>query len=391
MRKWFSLLLGLGLACGAAEAVAQAPPPPIAAAGILWDGPYVGVSGGPMWERFRGTWSIGPTPGQVGLGAAGATVPLRNGRSLAGSGGVQLGYNYQWGNIVLGLEGDVKAGGGSRKTFLTGLPPAFFVAGDSFSVRSRYNASVRGRVGYAWDRLLFYATGGLAIADQKVTSNFVAFGIFPPATATARKTLLGATAGGGFELSVAPAVSVGGEYRYSDYGNTNYSLGTVTTVSTAPGTFISAPVSARVRQQSHEVLFTLNYHFLAAAVPVVAPPPPPPPPPPPTRQVFLVFFDWDKDTITRDGRAIIQAAANAWRAGANVTLQVTGYTDASGSPGYNQRLSERRANNVANALAAAGVPRAAMVVSGRGMNDQRVPTAPGVREPQNRRVEIVFP
>ena len=69
----------------------------------------------------------------------------------------------------------------------------------------------------------------------------------------------------------------------------------------------------------------------------------------------------------------------------------TGYTDRSGSPGYNQRLSERRANNVAKALAALGVPPAQMVVSGRGENDNRVPTADGVREPQNRRVEIVEP
>jgi len=104
-----------------------------------------------------------------------------------------------------------------------------------------------------------------------------------------------------------------------------------------------------------------------------------------------VFFDWDKSTITPEGMAILQQAAAAFRSGAPVTIQVTGYTDRSGSPGYNQRLSERRANNVAGALAGMGVPRQAMVVSGRGENDNRVPTADGVREPQNRRVEIVFP
>ncbi len=138
---------------------------------------------------------------------------------------------------------------------------------------------------------------------------------------------------------------------------------------------------------THNVLASLSVRFGAP------PPAPPAPPPPPVlaRKVFLVFFDWDKDTITPEGRAIIGQAADAWRAGGNVTIQVTGYTDASGSAGYNQRLSERRANNVANALAQAGVPRQAMVVSGRGKNDQRVPTADGVREPQNRRVEIVFP
>jgi OOP family OmpA-OmpF porin len=73
-----------------------------------------------------------------------------------------------------------------------------------------------------------------------------------------------------------------------------------------------------------------------------------------------------------------------------VTIQVTGYADRSGSPGYNQRPSERRANSVANALTQMGVPRQQMAVSGRGENDNRVRTADGVREPQNRRVEIVF-
>jgi outer membrane protein OmpA-like peptidoglycan-associated protein len=88
---------------------------------------------------------------------------------------------------------------------------------------------------------------------------------------------------------------------------------------------------------------------------------------------------------------ILERAAAAYRAGTPVQIQVTGYTDRSGSPGYNQRLSERRAAVVADALTRLGVPRNEMAVGGRGENDNRVPTADGVREPQNRRVEIVFP
>jgi outer membrane protein OmpA-like peptidoglycan-associated protein len=89
--------------------------------------------------------------------------------------------------------------------------------------------------------------------------------------------------------------------------------------------------------------------------------------------------------------AILQKAAQQYKSGAPVQIQVTGYTDLTGSAGYNQRLSERRANAVANALAGMGVARNDMVVTGRGMNDPRVPTPLGVREPQNRRVEIMFP
>jgi len=74
---------------------------------------------------------------------------------------------------------------------------------------------------------------------------------------------------------------------------------------------------------------------------------------------------------------VVQQAANAYKAGGSVRIQVTGYADLSGSPGYNQRLSVRRANNVANALANLGVSRSDMAVSGRGENDPRVPTAQG--------------
>jgi outer membrane protein OmpA-like peptidoglycan-associated protein len=138
-------------------------------------------------------------------------------------------------------------------------------------------------------------------------------------------------------------------------------------------------------------------NFVASLIYRFAPPPPPPPapvetpaPPPPAPQVFLVFFDWDRADVTPAGMEVVRLAANAYKAGGSVRLQVTGYTDLSGSAGYNQRLSERRANNVAKALANLGVARSDMTVTGRGENDPRVPTPKGVREPQNRRVEIGF-
>ena len=134
-------------------------------------------------------------------------------------------------------------------------------------------------------------------------------------------------------------------------------------------------------------------NFVASLIYRFAPPPAPAPveaptPPPPAPQVFLVFFDWDRADVTPAGMEVVRLAANAYKAGGSVRLQVTGYTDLSGSAGYNQRLSERRANNVANALANLGVARSDMAVTGRGENDPRVLTPKGVREPQNRRVEI---
>ncbi len=147
--------------------------------------------------------------------------------------------------------------------------------------------------------------------------------------------------------------------------------------------------SINSRYQTQNILASLTMSF--GPPPVPPPPMPPAPPPPPVHQVYLVFFDWDKYNITPQGMQILEAAAAHFKAGGAVQIQVTGYTDLSGPAGYNQRLSERRANAVAVALEHMGVPRNDMLVSGRGMNDPRVPTALGVREPQNRRVEILFP
>jgi outer membrane protein OmpA-like peptidoglycan-associated protein len=181
----------------------------------------------------------------------------------------------------------------------------------------------------------------------------------------------------GLRYNITPAVAFDLDYRY---------------LATTDATF-KVPAAPAIKYKSgyetHNLMASLVYRF--GPPPPVAAPPVAPAPPPITRRVFMVFFDWDKSTITPAGMQVVQQAADAFRAGAPVQIQVTGYTDASGSAGYNQRLSERRANAVANALTRFGVPRNEMAVSGRGKNDQRVPTADGVREPQNRRVEIVFP
>ena len=123
-----------------------------------------------------------------------------------------------------------------------------------------------------------------------------------------------------------------------------------------------------------------------------APPPPAaaaPPPPPPPEHNFTVFFDWDRANITPEGQQIIEAAAATFKSQPPVPVQVIGHTDTSGSAAYNQKLSERRAQNVAAGLSQVGVPQNAMTVTGVGQNDLKVQTPDGVREPQNRRTEII--
>ncbi len=180
----------------------------------------------------------------------------------------------------------------------------------------------------------------------------------------------------GLRYNVTPNVAFDLDYRYLATTDATFRVPAVPTLKMKSG------------YNTHTLMAGLVYRFGPPPPPPVVAPPAPVAPPVVERRVFLVFFDWDKATITAEGMRIVQQAADAFKSGAPVQIQVTGYTDRSGSPGYNQRLSERRANAVAGALVRFGVPKSEMVVSGRGENDNRVPTADGVRQPQNRRVEI---
>ncbi len=143
-------------------------------------------------------------------------------------------------------------------------------------------------------------------------------------------------------------------------------------------------------QYNHAALLGLRYAFNAA------PPPPPPgpapvaaPAPAPAR-TYLVFFDWDKANLSDRARQIIaEAAQNSTRV--QVTqIQVAGHADRTGTAAYNMVLSRRRADNVAAELVRLGVPKNIIMIQAFGDTKPLVPTAAGVREPQNRRVEIVL-
>jgi opacity protein-like surface antigen len=312
---------------------------------VIWGGPYGGLSLGADFGHLPGTATAAPA------GAfPGGTVNLSNHWDTSITGGGQVGYNFQFNSLVLGVEGDMKGGGPSAGTALTG---GNFHAFANVGLQANYASPAPG------------VSGG---------------------SASNSTTLVGGTYGGGLEYAVTPNISAGVEFRHSDYGGAHLSMGAAPI---AAG--VSAPVTTKIDLHDDVALFKVNYRFGALPPPPPMPAAMPPPPPPAAPRVFIVFFDWDKDTITPEGHQIVQQAADAYKSGAPVQIQVTGYTDRSGSPAYNQRLSERRANNVARALSALGVPQDQMAVSGRGENDNRVPTAAGVREPQNRRVEITAP
>ena len=196
-----------------------------------------------------------------------------------------------------------------------------------------------------------------------------------------------AIAGAAFPLpSIAYGLAATFEYRFfGTSGNRNYS-GTAL-ASSATGELSAAPATFRVGSSyNHSILVGLRYNFL----------PPPPAPPPaavpaqaPARS-YLVFFDWDKYNLTDRARQIIREAADNSTKVQYTRIEVTGYTDTSGTPQYNMGLSIRRANAVKAELIKDGVPANAITAQGFGDTNLLVPTGPGVREPQNRRVEIII-
>jgi len=105
---------------------------------------------------------------------------------------------------------------------------------------------------------------------------------------------------------------------------------------------------------------------------------------------FIVFFDWNKADITPEAASILDNAAQAYSTTGQAQVMLAGYTDTSGSASYNVGLSQRRADAVKTYLAGKGVPDGVMTTQAYGETHLLVQTADGVREPQNRRVEITF-
>jgi outer membrane protein OmpA-like peptidoglycan-associated protein len=189
--------------------------------------------------------------------------------------------------------------------------------------------------------------------------------------------------GGAMPIPSVRGLAVTAEYRFLGVGSRTYNVSAIT----APGEPV---LPGRVKfgnDFNHALLIGLRYNF------GVAPPPPPAPAPVPAQapaRSYRVFFDWDKATLTDRARQIIREAADNSTKVQYTRIEVNGYTDTSGTPRYNQGLSVRRARAVQAELVKDGVPANAITIQGFGDTNLLVPTGPGVREPQNRRVEIII-
>jgi OOP family OmpA-OmpF porin len=237
-----------------------------------------------------------------------------------------------------------------------------------------------------------YIDGGIGFARNDLGRNSGNLAFVPPVPYTqtgATKINFAWGAGAGVGFAITPNLTLDVAYKYLDLGE----LRTGTTV-TALGTATAVTGDKSDDLTAHTVTVGLRFAFGAPAAPppaptpvVAAPPAPPPAAVAPSKQMFIVFFEFDKSALTADGKRVVDAAAAAFKSGKS-GVAIAGYTDLSGTQPYNMALSKRRADTVKAALVRDGVPGAAIDESWHGKENPRVPTADGVREPQNRRVEI---
>jgi OOP family OmpA-OmpF porin len=153
---------------------------------------------------------------------------------------------------------------------------------------------------------------------------------------------------------------------------------------------IQPPHIARCKQGFEAAIAQVEQSLPPEMAPAPVAMPKPAPPPPAVQRSYIVFFDWDKADLTAEALEVVRMAAlNAGKIRLSV-IRVTGHADRSGPDQYNIGLSMRRAAAVREEFYRQGIIRGGVSVDAKGETDPLVPTPDGVREPQNRRAEIIL-
>jgi len=229
-----------GLSAATAADLPQAPPPaPIIAAPIFtWTGFYAGVNAGWGWrDSNRQSVILG--------GAVPGTLFFPDNGDGGFTGGGQIGYNYQIGSLVIGLETDIQWADTDQDETVAFLPagvPGTFVPGEFRSNLSDWYGTVRARVGYSFDRFLPYVTGGFAYGNVK---NKISDGVFAGSN---DNTQYGWTVGAGLEYAFTNNLTAKLEYLYVDLDKESFNV--------PGGTFTS-----NVETKFSVVRAGLNYKF----------------------------------------------------------------------------------------------------------------------------------
>lgn len=339
-------------------------------------GPYVGaglgynIMGSRDWYNY---YDYGPQ----------RLVPLSGGHMVYHNGFAgEASVGYGFGNgFRVELEGDYLNNQFSKGAFSSSRE--YVMTGNEI----KYGVMVNGLYDFDIGLPFVYPYAGVGIGYQAVQwrNAYLRGGIFND---THGSFAYQGIVGFAFPVPAAPGLSATLEYRY---------LATVGD-QTFKGTYDfgrgPTPLTFKMGHDvNNMVMVGLRYQLFQPTPPAPKPAPAPTPvaaPAPAPARTYLVFFDWDKANLTPRATQIVSEAAHASITTKVTKLNVNGYTDTSGPAGYNMKLSLRRANNVAAELVADGVAKDEIMIKGFGETHLLVPTGPNVREPQNRRVEIIL-
>jgi outer membrane immunogenic protein len=206
---------------------------------FTWTGCYAGVQAGGGWGKKDLTDTVGLFSGITGYSSASVDV---SGYMLGG----QIGCDYQFAPTwVVGIEG-AATGGNISKTTNFAVPSISDTA--SFRSTTDFLASITGRIGYAWDRWMFYGKGGVALVGDRYHADDLAGIYFYDAT----ENRIGWTAGAGLEWAFDPLWSVKLEYDYYGFGTKSVLL--------EDTTLGGGNVPVNIHQTIQVVLLGINFH-----------------------------------------------------------------------------------------------------------------------------------
>ncbi len=305
----------------------------------------------------------------------------------------RLGYDvdgiigYDFGGFRMEAEVGYKQAnieGHTTSVALAGIPAGVYTKTRSFGTTSALSFMLNGLLDFGDDDgLNGFVGGGVGVARVK----FSKYGITPTTLLDDSDTGFAYQALAGVRAPLSDNVDVGLKYRFFNADKVNVVART------------GAGLDTRFR--SHSILGSLIYNFGEKAEPMAPPPPPPPapepapPPPPPAAAVcspgpYIVFFEWDKSDVTPEAASILDNAVTAYGDCGQAQVMLAGHADKSGTPKYNLGLSQRRNDAVQSYLTGKGIPGGVITTKAFGEGAPRVETADGVRELQNRRVEISY-
>ena len=262
------VMLAAGCPVLAADMPLKAPPPVVDP--WTWTGVYAGANGGYSWGRadtdYRQTSQTIGTITTTTLGGAiidvttiagPVTTFFANDKANMDGwlGGIQVGHNWQFNQWLVGLEGDFQITdqrGGSTFCDIAGCGLGSSVAITDFHLD--WFSTIRGRAGWIWDnRLLLYATGGLAIGHVTSEYNLAVNGLAPNAAFRSRDIQFGYAVGGGGEYRFTPRWSFKLEYLFMDLGSVDAALSTSGT---------TGPIIATIGDRRFILTATSTYNAL---------------------------------------------------------------------------------------------------------------------------------